>query len=283
MNIRDISSYDSNINFSTYDGFIIRCVRTGGGLDTNLENNVQNAKNAGKPFGLYIFVNFKRDIQTQINAINEQVAKYGPTLRTSIDIEQDTYDNKVIPANINDIAHACLNGVPNSIIYCNVDMYTNYLDNSFGNTYLWLAQYGVSAPRSFKNIIRIGWQYQGTPIDVSTFDDRVYIPVIAPPVIIPPVVVIPEPVIISPVIVVVPETVIEPVSVVVPEPIIIPEPVIAPIAEPPVESVPIPEPIIEVKLQEPKTLIELLLELFDIFIRFLKRNKNSKGNDKWNR
>jgi hypothetical protein len=83
--------------------------------------------------------------------------------------------------------------------------------------------------------------------------------------------------------VVVPETVIEPVSVVVPEPIIIPEPVIAPIAEPPVESVPIPEPIIEVKLQEPKTLIELLLELFDIFIRFLKRNKNSKGNDKWNR
>jgi lysozyme len=203
MNIRDISSYDSNINFSAYDGFIIRGLRSNGLLDTNIDSYVNECIVLNKPFSFYHYINFYSDMQTQLNKINTLIAKYPCTFRSAIDLESDIYDNKIIPANINDIVHKFLDGVPNSFLYCNQNMYQTYLDNSFDKTDLWLAQYDKEVTKQYLHINVFGRQYQESP-DESNFDDRLIdvskiVPIIQP--IVTPIVNIVKPVVPQPVVV----------------------------------------------------------------------------------
>jgi hypothetical protein len=174
MNIRDISSYDSNINFSAYGGFIIRAIRTNSLLDTMLDAHIQSVKSANKPYGFYFYINFKRDLQTQISAINSFLASHPCGLCPTIDIERDNYDNSVVPANIRDIVNACQSGVPNAMIYCNPDMIKNFLGSDFKINRLWLAQYGVSQPTIFSNCNHFGWQYKENP-DENEFKEDVLV------------------------------------------------------------------------------------------------------------
>jgi len=172
MNIRDISSYDSNINFSAYDGFIIRGLRSNGLLDTNIDSYVNECIVLNKPFSFYHYINFYSDMQTQLNKINTLIAKYPCTFRSAIDLESDIYDNKIIPANINDIVHKFLDGVPNSFLYCNQNMYQTYLDNSFDKTDLWLAQYDKEVTKQYLHINVFGRQYQEAP-DENEFKEDI--------------------------------------------------------------------------------------------------------------
>ena len=173
MKIRDISSYDSNIDFSAYDGFIIRAIRTNGLLDTTLDTHIQSAKSANKPYGFYFYINFKRDLQAQINTINNFLASHPCVFKPCIDIEQDAYDNSVVPSNIGDIVNTCQNSIPNAMIYCNPDMLKNHLGSNFKINYLWLAHYSVLQPAYFPNCNRIGWQYTEKPYDLNEFTEDI--------------------------------------------------------------------------------------------------------------
>jgi hypothetical protein len=172
MLIRDISSYDSNINFSAHDGFIIRGLRSNGLLDSNIDAYVTQCIANNKPFSFYHYINFYSDIQIQLNKINTLIAKYPCTFRSAIDLESDIYDNKVIPANISEITHAFLDGVPNSFLYCCPNMYETYLDNSFDKTDLWLAQYDKEVTKTYLHINVFARQYQEKP-DLNNFKEDV--------------------------------------------------------------------------------------------------------------
>jgi len=171
MNIRDISSYDSDINFSAYDGLIIRGLRSVGLYDPKIDEYVSQCIVLNKPFGFYHYINFYSDIQIQLDKINALIAKYPVTFRNAIDLESDIYDNKIIPANISEITHKFLDGVSNSFLYCNQNMYETYLDNSFDKTDLWLAQYADEPTKTYLNINVFARQYQENP-DLSNFDER---------------------------------------------------------------------------------------------------------------
>ena len=199
MLIRDISSYDSNINFSAYDGFIIRGLRSNGLLDSNIDYHVYECIALNKPFSFYHYINFYSDIQTQLNKINTLISKYPATFRSAIDLESDIYDNKIIPANISEITHKFLDGVPNSFLYCNQNMYEHYLDNSFDKTDLWLAQYNSEPTKQYLHINVFARQYQENT-DISNFDERligeIKIVDVVKPVAPQPIVSIPQPVIV---------------------------------------------------------------------------------------
>ena len=173
MKIKDISQYDTSTDFSVHDGFIIRAIRTNGLLDTSLDTHINGAKTANKPYGFYFYINFKRNLQAQISAINNFLASHPHALYPAIDIERDNYDNSIVPSNIGDIVNACQTGIPNSMIYCNPDMIKNYLGSDFKINRLWLAQYGVSQPIKFPNCNHIGWQYQESP-DLNEFKEDVF-------------------------------------------------------------------------------------------------------------
>jgi hypothetical protein len=172
MKIKDISQYDTSTDFLQHDGFIIRAIRTNGLLDTSLDTHINGAKTANKPYGFYFYINFKRNLQAQINVINNFLASHPCALRPAIDIERDSYDNSVVPSNIGNIVNACQSGVPNSMIYCNPDMIKNYLGSNFKINYLWLAQYGVSQPTFFANCNHLGWQHRENP-DENEFKEDV--------------------------------------------------------------------------------------------------------------
>jgi len=113
MKIKDISQYDTNTDFSVHDGYIIRAIRTNGLLDTSLDTHINGAKAVNKPYGFYFYINFKRNLQVQISAINSFLASHPYNICPAIDIEKDAYDNSIVPSNIANIVNACQSGVPN--------------------------------------------------------------------------------------------------------------------------------------------------------------------------
>jgi hypothetical protein len=183
MNIRDISSYDSNINFSAYDGFIIRGLRSNGLLDQNIDYHVSQCIALNKPFSFYHYINFYSGVDVQLNKINTLIAKHPVKFRCAIDLESDIYDNKVIPKNISEITHKFLDGVSNSFLYCCSNMYEHYLDNSFDATDLWLAQYDKEVTRTYLHINVFARQYQEAP-DESNFKEDVYMNILPLPTVL---------------------------------------------------------------------------------------------------
>jgi len=101
MFIRDISHHDfdngATVDFSQYDGFMIKATEGGDYVDPHFEQSVAMVKAAGKQYGFYHYFSFVTDVAAQISNFISHTSQYQANYRPSLDVEQDKRNNIVYP------------------------------------------------------------------------------------------------------------------------------------------------------------------------------------------
>lgn len=173
--IRDISVYDDNVPYASYDGLIIRCFN-GASKDTKFDLHVAGAEVANKPWWAYSFYNFLYPAAPQVEATinilrNEQFRlpvafdleewaghKYPPRdeLLDNLKVLHDgwyAFDGDHCQFYMNPATIHYLKPIPEWLLACP----------------LWLAHWGVSVPDYEPWSKWLFWQYHGEP-DLNAFN-----------------------------------------------------------------------------------------------------------------
>lgn len=174
--IIDISEHNGNIDFNKVkqDGIKAVIIRIGWignkenhTLDKKFYEYVEGCKNAGLPYGVYVYSYCKSimSIESGVKWILNQLSLI--SYKASFPIFLDMEDESILECGKENLTNQCisfcnrieLNGNYTAGIYANLNWFTNYLDINRLETYkIWLAQYTKSTNHSAKFKVDL-WQY----------------------------------------------------------------------------------------------------------------------------
>ena len=180
----DVSSWQGNIDFSQVkaSGIEIVYIKSSEGfrsVDSYLEQNYINAKNAGLKVGFYHYVTARsvEDAVRQANFFVSTISGKNPDCKLAMDFESFGSLNR---EEINQIALTFMQTVQNAsgkdvIIYSDEYNANNTFNSSLATYPLWVAQYEVSEPTVRNHWSNwAGWQYtdKGEIPGISSYVDR---------------------------------------------------------------------------------------------------------------
>lgn len=154
----DISNAQGEVNFNDVvkagNSFVfIKATEGATFIDPKFNTNYANAKKAGLLRGAYCFArpltsNPQQEVTAFVNLVKR---KGGFELPGALDLEDVVAGEKLGKAVITSYAHEWLNlcdkqSGKTTVLYTNVNFFNTYLDDSFKNRSLWVADYGVAAP-----------------------------------------------------------------------------------------------------------------------------------------
>jgi lysozyme len=166
----DVSKYQSQVNWQSVKeaGITFAFARATYGkteVDSQFKNNWQGMKDENIIRGAYHFFIASDDPTAQANLFISTVGSLGSSdLPPVLDVEADSGTSSTLVADVQtwlDVVEQKLGRTP--IIYTSPSYWNEYMTDDFGSYPLWVAEYGVSSPKSVNGWSTwTFWQYSDT-------------------------------------------------------------------------------------------------------------------------